>query len=73
MAKIRIECDQRFLKPMSDIESALRKHGRLDAREITLQACGPNPVVIELEDLAQAEQLASSLNEILDVQASIEP
>ena len=58
---------------MSDIESALRKHGRLDALEIALQACGPNPVVIELEDLAQAEQLASSLNEIFDVQASTEP
>ena len=73
MARIRLECDQRVLKPLSEIESALRKHGRLDANEIAILACGPNPVLIELEDMAQAEQLARSLNEILDVQASLEP
>jgi hypothetical protein len=71
MPRIRIECDQRFLKPHSEIESALRKHGRVDARKIADLASGPHAVFIEVHDSEQAEDLVDTLNEITDVRATI--
>lgn len=71
MPRIRIECDQRFLKPHSQIESALRKHGIVDARKIADLASGPHAVFFEVDDLQEAKELVDSFNEITDVRATI--
>jgi len=73
MAILRIECDQRFLKPHSKIESALGKYGRLDATEIANLALGAEPVFVEVEDRAHAEKLAETLNQIIGVWATVDP
>ena len=72
MPRVRIECDQRFLKPHSDIESALQRHGMRDAKEIANLASGPDPVFINVDDIDQAKGLAESLNQITDVKATVE-
>jgi uncharacterized phage-associated protein len=70
--KVKIECDQRFLKPHSQIERVLQEHGRLDAKELADVASGDKPFFIEVEDIAHAERLAESLNQIMDVKATVE-
>jgi hypothetical protein len=72
MPKVKVVCDQRFLKPHSDIEGALQRHGRSDAREIANLAAGPDPVFIEVDDPIRAKELAESLNQIADVRATVE-
>jgi hypothetical protein len=60
-----------YSRPHSEIESALRKHGRVDARKIADLASGPHAVFIEVHDSEQAEDLVDTLNEITDVRATI--
>ena len=72
MPKVKIECNQEGLKPHSEIENALKEHGWLEAKELADLASGDKPIFIEVESIAQAEKLAESLNQIMDVRATVE-
>ena len=73
MPLVRIECDQHscFLKPHSEIENGLEKHGRLDARKIADLAVGPDPVIVEVADSARAHELVETLNQLSGVSAHV--
>jgi hypothetical protein len=71
MQTIRIECDQRFLKPHSEIERVFKEHGRFDATEIATRAAGPDPIFVEVDDETQAHNIAEGLNRLTGVRATV--
>jgi len=73
MPRVKIEWDQRpFLKPHSDIENALKRHGRRDARDVADRFSGPDPIFFDVHDIADGKGLAQSLNQIAGVKATVE-
>lgn len=71
MQRIQIECDQRFLKPHSEIERVLKQHGSLDATEIANRAAGPDPIYVNIDDETQAKSIAAALNKLHGVRATV--
>jgi predicted nucleic-acid-binding protein len=74
MPKVVIVGDDMFLKNVTETSSVLQKIGNLssdEAEDVINSVLYDEEVVVEVDDVNKAEQLAATLNRVIGVKATV--